>query len=95
MDRDAEKRRMPEACRLNCQGVLEPEAFKAVAKAFEASWMSISCLFVGQPKSIVEDARTVLAVALINAANAGLAEGDALKEKGLRAVKIAYPYVPI
>jgi len=85
---------MPKASHLISKGVLEPEAFKAVAEAFDASWRSIRCLFVGQPLSIVEDARTVLAAALIDAANAGHAEVDALRQEGLRAVKRAHPYVP-
>jgi hypothetical protein len=71
--------------------LFEPETFNAVTNAF---WASIRYMFAGQPQSIIEDARSVLATAILNAAKAGHTTVDDLKQEGIRAVKIAHPQIP-
>lgn len=75
--------------------VFEPETFNAVTHAFEESWASIRYMFAGQPQSIIEDARSVLATAIINAAEAGHTTADVLTQKGIRAVKLSHPQISL
>lgn len=86
---------MSETTKLLLESVILPEAFEIVTKAFDESWASIRCMFAGQPQSIIDDARTVLAMAVVNAASAGHAHVDDLKQKGIRAVRVAYPHMTI
>ncbi|MFM9846423.1 MAG: hypothetical protein ACKVP3_04600 [Hyphomicrobiaceae bacterium] len=75
--------------------VFEPETFSAATNAFDESWASIRYMFAGQPQSIIEDARSVLANAILNAAAAGHTTADVLKQEGIRAVKSAYPHISL
>lgn len=86
---------MPKADALIKARVFEPDKFKAVTDAFEESWASIRYMFAGQPQSVIEDARSVLANAILNAAEAGHTTADDLKQEGIRAVKSVYPHIAL
>jgi hypothetical protein len=86
---------MPRADALSGAGVLGPETFIAATNAFDESWASIRYKFAGQPQSIIDDARSVLASAILNAAAAGHTTADVLKQEGIRAIKSAYPHISL
>jgi hypothetical protein len=86
---------MPRADALIKASVFEPETFRAVTTAFDESWALVCRMFVGQPQAIIEEARSVLANAILNAATAGHTETDVLKQQGIDALKSAYPNLPI
>ena len=82
---------MPTANALIRNSVFDPDTFKAVVAAFDESWIAVGSLFTGQPQSAVEEARTILANAVINAAQVGHKNEDVLKQEGFKALKAAYP----
>lgn len=84
---------MPRADALIKASVFEPETFKAVTTAFDESWATIRYMFAGQPQSIIEDARSVLANAILNAAAAGHTTVDVLKTEGIKAMENVYPHI--
>ena len=86
---------MPEASALIRKSVFEPDAFNAAIKAFDEGWASIRYLFVGQPQSMIDDARTALAKGVVNAAQAGHTTADVLKQEGIRVLKAACPNLPL
>ena len=86
---------MPRVDALIKARLFEPDRFKAVTDAFEESWASIRYMFAGQPQSVIEDARSVLATAILNAAEAGHAAADVLKQEGIRAVKLSHPQISL
>jgi hypothetical protein len=84
---------MPKADALIKASVFEPPTFRAITVAFDESWAAIRYMFVHQPQFIVEDARSVLANAILNAAAAGQTTVDVLKDEGIQAVAKAYPHI--
>ena len=86
---------MSDADTLIRKSVFEPKTFHAVVRAFDEGWASTRYLFAGQPQSIIEDARTALAKGVLNAAQSGHTAADVLKQEGIRALKVAYPHIPI
>jgi hypothetical protein len=59
------------------------------------SWEATRYLFAGQPQSIIDDSRTILAQAILNAAQSGRAETNVLRHEGIRALTVAYPRIAI
>jgi hypothetical protein len=73
--------------------LVEPDAIRAALNAFDESWASASCSFIGQSQVRIENARIILAKAVLNAAAAGHTEVGTLKQEGIRALKVGYPRV--
>lgn len=70
--------------------VYEPDAVRLMSETFDAAWARVQSAFAREPRSVVEDARTLLAETIISRVKVGQIHPNLLRDEGIQAVRKVY-----
>ena len=86
---------MPQARRLIDDAAYDADTVAMMGDVFDAAWGMIEVAFKGQPQAIIDDARILLARAIIHHVKVGLSHPDVLQEEAIGTVRRRYPSLRI
>ena len=86
---------MPQARRLIDDSAYDADTVAMMGGTFDAAWGMIEPAFNGQPQATIDDARILLARAIIHHVKFGLLQPEPLKKEAIGTVRRRYPTLRI
>ena len=86
---------MPQAHKLIHACAYDDNTVAMMGDAFDTAWGMIEAAFKGHPQATIDDARTLLARAIIHHVKFGLTHSAVLQEEAVGAVRRRYPSLRI
>ena len=74
-------------------GSFDPITLNQLSAVLDNIWIEVGYVFAGQPRSFIDDARTVVARCLLYHSGNGHRDASTLKELALEALAQAHPVV--
>jgi hypothetical protein len=82
---------MTKALKLIHDSAFDPDLVALMGDVFEEAWSEIAPQFAHESRASVEEARTLLARAVIQSASSGITDRPLLKSAALETFRRAYP----